>query len=221
MKSIVGLPALFLIIALMAVPALEAAPPTNAKLCFEYENDSCYTTAAEACEAVARTRRADPLVEDPYGRVIASKDAGDSFWCKLADKNGNENEQHYGSKRLSGPEKPSSDQNAVQAKPAQKDKTKSDETCEEKHKEITECNVYERQGMTLASKESAQKILAKLNPGKRLEPGPMTEAEMCENNGEHWNYYVKKRFVGSILGCKCCRNTNSGPVIDSRYKASH
>jgi len=174
-----------------------AATPPSKKTCFEYEN-TCYAKPREACEAVAKTRRADRTVENPYDRVVDSKDAGDSFWCKLADKNGNENEQHYGSKRLSG----------------------SEETCEEKHKGITECYVYEGQGMTLTSRKSAQEILARLNPGKRLQPGPMTEADKCDNKGEHWNYKVNGRFVGSILGCECCRNTNSGPVMERRYKAS-
>ena len=66
--------------------------------CFEYQ-DVCYRTPADACQAVADERRADRANDSPYGRVVGAKDTGDSFWCKLADKNGNDTEQTYGSKR--------------------------------------------------------------------------------------------------------------------------
>jgi hypothetical protein len=71
---------------------------------FEYEGAK-YRTAREACEAVAKVRRADKSVENPYGTVVEAKDAGDSFWCKLKDRTGNEIEQHYGSKVKNPPAK--------------------------------------------------------------------------------------------------------------------
>lgn len=78
--------------------SLHAASAAGTQSCFEYE-DGCYASAAEACAAVARARRADTHVDNPYGRVVGAKDAGDQFWCKLADKNGETDEQHYGSRR--------------------------------------------------------------------------------------------------------------------------
>lgn len=85
-----------------------AATPPGQKTCFEYEN-TCYDKPREACEAVAKARRADRTVENPYDRVVDSKDAGNSFWCKLADKNGNETDQHYGEKRVIGADQASAE----------------------------------------------------------------------------------------------------------------
>jgi hypothetical protein len=86
--------------------SLHVASAAGSKSCFEYE-DACYTTAPEACAAVARARRADPRVDNPYGTVVGAKDAGDKFWCKLADKNGETDEQHYGSRRTTEADTPS------------------------------------------------------------------------------------------------------------------
>lgn len=80
---------------LLHMQSASAAGPTS---CFEYE-DGCYQSAYEACQAVARARRADTHVDNPYDRVMGAKDAGDKFWCKLGDKNGDTDEQHYGSRR--------------------------------------------------------------------------------------------------------------------------
>ena len=70
---------------------------------FELEAGSEYSSAQALCEAVAKARRADTSVTNPYGRVVGAKDAGDSVWCELADSEGNKTDQHYGSLRFKCP----------------------------------------------------------------------------------------------------------------------
>jgi hypothetical protein len=84
---------------ILHMPLAHSAPKTS---CFEYE-DACYRDAYTACQAVARKRHEDRFVDNPYDRVLGAKDAGEKFWCKLGDKDGNENEQEYGSKREGAP----------------------------------------------------------------------------------------------------------------------
>lgn len=93
--------------------------------CFEYD-DGCYRSAYEACQAVARARRADPRVDNPYDQVVGAKDAGDKFWCKLGDKNGETDEQHYGSRRTAADALPPS---PTAPDPAP-DEAKPDDSCE-------------------------------------------------------------------------------------------
>lgn len=89
----------FLLAALLATQVSIALAAPKGGVCYEYQY-VCYSDPYQACQAVAKERRADKLVDNPYGTVVGAKDAGDKFWCKLADKNGEENEQDYGSKRL-------------------------------------------------------------------------------------------------------------------------
>ena len=87
---------------LIALPhgAFAADPPSRK---YKYE-DHLYSTSKEACDAVAKARREDKSVDNPYDRVIGFADAGDKFRCKLADSKGNENEQEYGSAELASKE---------------------------------------------------------------------------------------------------------------------
>lgn len=105
---------------------LQGASAAASQTCFEYQDDSCYDSAYEACQAVGRARGADPYVDNPYYRVVGSKDAGDKFWCKLANRDGDTDEQHYGSRkaRPSAPANPA----GTGAPPAAADKP--DDACE-------------------------------------------------------------------------------------------
>jgi len=99
--------------------------------------------------------------------------------------------------------------------PAAKD---AEETCSDNYKNITECYVYEGRGLTHKNYDSARNILVKANAGKKLDRETAT-AEKCDNEGKHWNFYVKGVFRGSVLGCECCRNTDSKPVMENRFGA--
>lgn len=37
--------------------------------------------------------------------------------------------------------------------------------------------------------------------------------------GLHWNVRLKGKRIGSIVSCTCCRDTESGPVLEKKYKA--
>ncbi|MCI0750027.1 MAG: hypothetical protein L0Y32_05745, partial [Nevskiales bacterium] len=81
-----------------------------------------------------------------------------------------------------------------------------------------ECYEYEGRGMTLKSYEDARKVLVNLNPGQKLTEN-QAPAQECDTVGDHWNFYAKGKFKGSVLGCECCRNTDAGPGLEKRYKA--
>lgn len=93
---------LFLLAILLASHLSAALAASQGGVCYEYQY-VCYTDPYQACQAVAKERRADKSVDNPYGTVAGAKDAGDKFWCKLADKNGEETEQEFGSKRQAAP----------------------------------------------------------------------------------------------------------------------
>lgn len=76
-----------------------SAGMANAATRYEYEG-RLFDTPAQACAAVAKARRDDKSVDNPYGKVAAARDADNGFWCKLVDKDKNENEQTYGNKVL-------------------------------------------------------------------------------------------------------------------------
>ena len=108
------------------------------------------------------------------------------------------------------------------AQPGKTHNEDNDETCEDKFKEQTECFEYESRGMTHKSYDSAYKDLLVKNPGSKP-TRKHADAEQCENDGDHWNFYINGKFKGSILGCECCQNAENlggGPEMKSRFKFS-
>ncbi len=84
-------------ILLLTAPAL-AGDKVKGKRFFELESGGTrYENAYELCAAKAEERRNDKSVDNPYGQVVGQEDKGSNVWCKLADSNGNEIDQHYGS----------------------------------------------------------------------------------------------------------------------------
>lgn len=84
------------LIALAGAHAYAAGPQGKV---YVYEGRE-YSSPLEACEAVAKARREDRSVDNPYGRVVDAQDADDKFFCKLADSNNVTTEQTYGSTKL-------------------------------------------------------------------------------------------------------------------------
>lgn len=83
-------------ILLLTVPAF-AGDKVKGKRFFELESGGTrYEDAGALCAAEAKERGEDKFVDNPYDQVVGQEDKGSSVWCKLADSNGNEIDQHYG-----------------------------------------------------------------------------------------------------------------------------
>lgn len=71
---------------------------------FELESGGThYANAQQLCLAEAQIRSKDDHVQNPLNHVVGSKDDGNSVWCNLADSNGIESDQHYGSEEWECP----------------------------------------------------------------------------------------------------------------------
>lgn len=81
----------------LTVPA-HAGEKVEGKRFFVLESGGKQYTNPEAlCAAKAEERRKDKSVDKPYDQVVGAKDEGSNVWCNLADSDGNENDQHFGS----------------------------------------------------------------------------------------------------------------------------
>ncbi|MBC7982983.1 MAG: hypothetical protein H7Y02_03920 [Candidatus Obscuribacterales bacterium] len=158
-----------------------------------------------------------------YSRVEVKGDVGH---CYVKIKEGKGDDIYETAVTRDAPPDPeqqsAAESNATANTPAANDKkpasTDAEEICAEKYKKITECYIYEGRKLTHKSYDSARSVLVNKNKGKKLDPEEAT-AEKCDNEGKHWNFYVKGIFRGSVLGCECCRNTNSKPVMENRFGA--
>lgn len=83
-------------ILLLTVPAF-AGDKVKEKRFFVLDPDGTrYEDAGALCAAEAKERGEDESVDNPYDEVVGQEDKGSNVWCKLADSNGNEIDQHYG-----------------------------------------------------------------------------------------------------------------------------
>ena len=99
----------------------------------------------------------------------------------------------------------------------------SGKTCKTEHPKLDMCYGLEGKGLkdkdVKDSKNQLKKDITKTHPNKQASPKKPTAAELCES-GQHWNYYVGKDFVGSIVDCECCIDTQSGSKRERRSKYS-
>lgn len=51
----------------------------------------------------------------------------------------------------------------------------------------------------------------KLEKRRRTKKGP------CPGQGLHYNVKHGRRYIASIVGCPCCKNTSAGAVMKWRY----
>jgi|GEM_PF-3415396 len=83
-------------ILLLTVPVLAGDKVEGERFFVLGSDGTRYKDASAVCAAEAKERGEDKFVDNPYDEVVGQKDEGSNVWCKLADSNGNEIDQHYG-----------------------------------------------------------------------------------------------------------------------------
>lgn len=87
----------------LSTPVL-AGDKVEGKRFFELESGGPhYANAHELCAAKAKERHDDKSVDRPYDNLVGERDDGANVWCNLADSNGDENDQHFGSEEWECP----------------------------------------------------------------------------------------------------------------------
>jgi hypothetical protein len=113
----------------LSAPVL-AGDKVDGKRFFELESGGPhYANAHELCAAKAKERHDDKSVDRPYDHLVGERDDGANVWCNLADSNGDENDQHFGSE---GWECPANSERANYGCECEQDYESTGKTCKKK-----------------------------------------------------------------------------------------